>query len=211
MFFLSPASKGETATERAPVEKEVPIKADAPEEQPKADPFLTSDVDPSAQDVDVDINYKMERIADVSVPGLVNMAEKPGIEGGAKDMPPINLPGAGRVRQGPGRCSGSAFTGTSGAVGMPGGYSLQGMPLPGTFNGRSGSTREIALRDGGGTKESEAAVNRGLVWFVKNQHPEGKWQSEGGFSDKGSPNDTAGTAFGLLPMLGGQDAQGWTG
>jgi hypothetical protein len=87
-------------------------------------------------------------------------------------------------------------------VGMAGGYGPRGMPLAGSFYGRSGATREYALRNGGGTGESEAAVTRGLRWLVRNQAPDGHWALDGNFQDRGQSNDIAGTAFGLLPLLG---------
>ena len=75
----------------------------------------------------------------------------------------------------------------------------KGMPLAGTFFGRSGSTREKVLREGGGTKGSEAAVARGLKWLVRQQLTDGHWELDGDFPDQGGKNDIAGTAFGLLP------------
>ena len=65
--------------------------------------------------------------------------------------------------------------GNSNAAGTLGGYGPRGMPLAGTFYGRSGATRELALRDGGGTKESEAAVARGLQWLIRHQQSDGRW------------------------------------
>jgi len=53
----------------------------------------------------------------------------------------------------------------------------------------------------GGTRESEARVGRGLQWIVRQQSPDGSWKLDGAFKDKGTANDTAGTAFGLLPLL----------
>jgi hypothetical protein len=82
------------------------------------------------------------------------------------------------------------------------GGSLQGMPLAGTFFGRSGATREKALINGGGTTESEAAVVAGLIWLKRNQTADGRWLLDGNFKDRGTANDIAGTAFGLLPLLG---------
>jgi hypothetical protein len=80
---------------------------------------------------------------------------------------------------------------------------------PGGLTGRSGPAREQLLREGGGTKESEAAVAAGLRWLVQHQAPNGHWSLEGfhlharcncaGFGRK---NDTAGTALALLPLLG---------
>jgi hypothetical protein len=72
----------------------------------------------------------------------------------------------------------------------------------------------------GGTKESEAAVAAGLLWLATHQAADGSWKLdqynkstrlklddpfEKVFDDKstgqGIKNDTAGTAFGLLPFL----------
>ncbi len=92
------------------------------------------------------------------------------------------------------------------AVGEIGGYGPKGLPLAGTFYGRSGATREYALREGGGTGESEAAVARGLQWIARQQSTDGHWALDGAFKDKGTPNDVAGTAFGLLPLLAGGKA-----
>jgi hypothetical protein len=72
---------------------------------------------------------------------------------------------------------------------------------PGSFDARTGKARDLALSTGGGTKESEQAVARGLKWLAKNQHAEGKWQLDGAYPDPGAANDVAGTAFGLLPLL----------
>jgi hypothetical protein len=67
---------------------------------------------------------------------------------------------------------------------------------------RSREARIRALAADGGTKESEAAVARGLEWIAKQQSPDGHWSLDGKFKDKGTPNDIAGTAFGLLPLFG---------
>src|SRR5262245_19299724 len=75
-------------------------------------------------------------------------------------------------------------------------------PKPGSIFGRTGLHRENALREGGGSKESEAAVVRGLRWLKQNQAVDGGWKLDGNFKDKGVANVTAGTAFGLLPFLG---------
>src|SRR5438270_198515 len=82
---------------------------------------------------------------------------------GGKSAPPTNLPapgGFGGQGQG-GAIDLSSGIGNSNAVGEIGGYGPKGLPLAGTFYGRSGSTREFALINGGGTGKSEAAVARG--------------------------------------------------
>ncbi len=76
---------------------------------------------------------------------------------------------------------------------------------PGGFGDRTGKNREAALRDGGGTEASEAAVASGLKWLIRLQEPDGRWMLNGSRladKDKGSQvNDAAATAFGLLPFL----------
>jgi len=168
------------------------------------EPLVIDDVDPAANDFDIKINYNIDRIDDVSVPGQVNPDEPPGIVGGDKDASPFNVPappgvggGQGGYVEGPG-LSDTGFN----APGMAGGINMKGLPLAGTFYGRSGATREKSLREGGGTKESEAAVARGLKWLVRQQLPDGHWELDGDFPDQGGKNDIAGTAFGLLPLLG---------
>ena len=172
--------------------------------QEKKDPFLATDVDPAAQEFDTDINYAVDRKADVSVPGAVNPNEAVGITDGDKSAPPMNIPapgGFGGVGQG-GALESLTGAGNSNAVGMAGGYGPRGLPLAGSFYGRSGATREFALRNGGGTGASEAAVARGLKWLARVQSPDGRWVLDGPYKDKGAAGyEVAGTAFGLLPLL----------
>jgi hypothetical protein len=183
------------------------VQADQVAEE-KKDPFLTEDIDPAMQEVDTDIQFMAERKADVSVPGEVRPDEAVGITNGDKDKPPTNLPapgGFGALGQG-GAIEINSGIGNSVAVGDVGGYGPRGMPLAGTFYGRSGATRDYALRNGGGTGASEAAVTAGLKWLARNQSTDGHWAIDGKFMDKGTPNDVAGTAFGLLPLLAGGKA-----
>jgi hypothetical protein len=76
---------------------------------------------------------------------------------------------------------------------------------PGSFNDRSGANRAKAVEERGGNKESEEAVERGLKWLVRMQHPDGRWKlNDPNLPEKErSPesNDVAATAFGLLPFL----------
>jgi hypothetical protein len=202
LYFLFQGTSAPVAAMET-VKSETVVNADPAEEKPSKDPFLTTDIDPAAQEFDTDIQYNVDRKAEISVPGMANPNEAVGILDAAKDAPPVNLPapgGFGAKGQG-GTIEGAI--GTSTAPGMLGGYGPRGLPLAGTFYGRSGATREFALRDGGGTKESEAAVTRGLEWLKRHQMPDGRWMlDDPRFKDRGSANDIAATAFGLLPLLG---------
>jgi RNA polymerase sigma factor (sigma-70 family) len=59
--------------------------------------------------------------------------------------------------------------------------------------------KQRLLSRGGGNAKSEAAVAAGLLWLVKQQTKDGHWALE---DAGGQKNDIAGTAFGLLPLLG---------
>jgi hypothetical protein len=89
---------------------------------------------------------------------------------------------------------------------------------PGGFGARSGSFRDQFVKQGGGNAASEAAVARGLEWLALHQAPDGRWSLDqfhlharnkltdkkyfnDGSTGQGVKNDTAGTAFGLLPFL----------
>ncbi|MSQ93004.1 MAG: hypothetical protein EXR98_00440 [Gemmataceae bacterium] len=198
MFFLYVMFMQGTApaTETQEV-KQDNITAEQVEE--KKETFTVKDVDPSMQEFDTDIQYMADRIADVSVPGSVNPNEAVGIRDGDKTAEPVSLPAPGGFTT---KGQGGALEtltgpGNSMAVGEVGGYSPRGMPLQGTFYGRSGATREYALREGGGTSASEVAVTRGLQWLVRQQLPSGAWSMNAGAES----NEIAATALGLLPFL----------
>jgi hypothetical protein len=86
---------------------------------------------------------------------------------------------------------------------------MRGLFVPGGFGGRSGATRQKMLNEGGGNGQTEAAVASGLKWIVTHQSADGHW-SLNNFNQAarcnctgfGQDNDIAGTAFGLLPLLG---------
>ncbi len=195
------------ASEEMPPEKEInSIKADEPDEQ-KNRTFNVVDVDPAATEFDTDTQFMVDRLADVSVPGSVDPTAAVGILDGDRSAAPVTLPapgGFGATGQG-GALESFAGPGNSKAVGEIGGYGPRGVPLEGTFYGRSGATREHALRNGGGTDASEAAVAKGLKWLIRIQEPDGKWSLNSvklADKDKGrESNDVAATAFGLLPLL----------
>jgi hypothetical protein len=160
--------------------------------------FNVTDVDPAPSEYDTNIQYTGDRLADVSVPGAHDPKEKIGITDGDTSKDPMNLPNPLGMSSTPGQ-GGAVKTdgvGNSLAVGDVGSTNPRGMPLQGTFYGRSGATREYALRDGGGTDASEAAVTKGLKWLISQQLQDGSWVLTGG-----NTRPSAGTAFGLLPFL----------
>ena len=92
--------------------------------------------------------------------------------------------------------------------------------IPGILSGRSGAIKAKMLRENGGNKASEAAVAAGLRFLALHQAPDGHWSLHAfnldarteplpagkRVGDNSQPmtelkNDTAGTAFGLLPFL----------
>jgi hypothetical protein len=171
------------------------------------EPLIVDDLDPAANDFDIKTNFDNERIEEVAVPGA-NLADEklglPGVPGGDMEPSPFTIPAPPGVGGGQGGYAEGAVLDPNGyaTAGMAGGVNLNAKTLAGSFYGRSGSTKEKSLREGGGTTESEAAVARGLKWIVRNQATDGHWALDGDFPDQGNSNDVAGTAFGLLPLLG---------
>lgn len=169
-------------------------------------------------DDSVPLNYNVDRIEEVSVPGKVDPTAAVGIVN-APEAAPTNVPpppGSG------GGTGGAVFDPNVSGTGMAGGTlgGMGGMYNLGGFNGRSGATREKMLREGGGNARSEKAVADGLKFLALHQSADGRW-SLNNFNkhartaplpagkveaDNSQPmttrnNDTAGTAFGLLPFL----------
>ncbi len=197
-------AKSTTSSEKkdteAIVEDEDVVKSTAKTEKlPESnDPFTTTDEDPTRQEFHTDIKYDSERIAEISMPGLTDPSAQIGMPSGSPDALPTSMPlplGVSGIGQG------GAIAGPDPgnfALGPPGG-STRGLPAGGSIFGRSGATKKWALERGGGTGPSEAAVTRGLRWLVMNQRVDPKYGD--GYWELGS-HDIAGTAFGLLPLLG---------
>lgn len=164
------------------------------------------------------LGYNLERIEEVSVPGRVDPTAAIGIVN-APEVAAMNVPpppgtggGTGAALLDPNLSGTGGLAGTLGGMGAT--YQLGG------FAGRSGATREKLLREGGGNEISEKMVADGLRFLALHQHSDGFWSlSEfnkhartaplpGGkvVPDNSQPgttrrNNTAGTAFGLLPFL----------
>lgn len=177
------------------------------------------DDDPSKADLENDdlgtdpsqlLNYNIKQIDNVSVPGPVNEAESPGIKGMEESTPTTIPPPPGLGTEGQGGANATKTDGLTGPAGFAGG--MQGLFTPGGFGGRTGSTRERMVREGGGNTESEAAVAAGQKWLVLHQSTDGHWsldsfdQHQGGrcnctgFGVAGT--EIGATALGLLPLLG---------
>ena len=117
-------------------------------------------------DPDKPLNYNLERIDDVSVPGKVIAEAKVGFDGAAEG-PPQTVPPPPGFGGGQGGGVESDAPGAGAMFGESGGL-LGGRALPGVaFAGRSAATRQKMLTEGGGNAASEAAVAKGLKWLVR--------------------------------------------
>ncbi len=157
------------------------------------------------------LNYNINRIEDVSVPGPTLPNEPVGL----KDAPPalpVDIPPPPGLGGSMGQGGGLDLTkpdATASPIGAAGGMGTT--YVPGGFGGRTGATREKLLLEGGGNTASEAAVAAGQKWLVLHQAEDGHWSLDGFDNHQGGHcnctgfgqhNDTAGTALGLLPLLG---------
>ena len=81
----------------------------------------------------------------------------------------------------------------------------------GGFDARGAAARARMVRRGGGTTQSEKAVEESLNWLARHQHPEGYWSFDHRHANCGAECDQAGnlvtgvkgaTGLALLPFLG---------
>jgi hypothetical protein len=71
------------------------------------------------------------------------------------------------------------------------------------LSGRSEESRAELLRRGGGTAQTESAVQLGLEWLARQQRPDGGWSLKGQYADPAATeNRTAATAMALNAFLG---------
>jgi hypothetical protein len=213
LLATSPETKGSARIEKSSEDEASAVQPQDPprpaeEEPPPPIPPVT-DINDEIEDPDLNIRINTPKTGPVDVPGEPNPSEPVGIPTGPDshptDIPPVR--GLGRHGLGGGA---EGAEGTAPAELPMGGDGLTGSRKPGSFYGRSAGAKQKALEQEGGTKESEAAVSLGLEWIVRHQAPDGFWSLDGfhrhghcNCRNRGNHhNDIAGTAFGLLPLLG---------
>jgi hypothetical protein len=196
-----------------PLEKPTETKVQEEKEDELDLTMLDVDIDPTKE-----INYDVEVIAEVSVPGEVNPVEAVGIFNSPEQIAQ-NIPPPPGTNFGTGLAMEMPTAGHASMIGDLGG--MGGIHAPGGIAGRSGATRQRLLNESGGNEESEACVARGLRWMALHQASDGNWSLHefhrnarteplpGGRTfvcncDPGTTrrNDIAATGFGLLPFLG---------
>jgi hypothetical protein len=146
------------------------------------------------RDPQIPSNLNINRKNQFTIPNDPRPNERIGDDNGRTEPhnvpPPPGFGDMGRTRADDPSRIGGALSGE--AVGMQG-----PQPRPGAgFPGRAAATREQTLRTNGGTRETEAAVSRGLIWLSAQQLADGSWQLDGNIKSK-----IAGTGIALLPYL----------
>ena len=186
----------------------------------------THDTDLSNIDIGSDptlqLNYNVDRIEDVSVPGPVDPTAAVGIPGAPEAMRQ-NVPAPPGTGGGTGAGVPSLDVGSGGIYGTPGGYGNGIMIGRRLRRPQRRHARQDAARKAAATQNPRRAVARGLKWFALHQAPDGHWSLNDfqrfAHADEPSPasktfvctctgqvgrqDDTAGTGFGLLPFLAG--------
>lgn len=135
---------------------------------------------------------EVDRLDEINVDALVVQDEPVGVMNADLDTP-MDVPALAGLGA---NLNELGLEGDQGNV-MQGAGGMAGMMVGKAFQGRSGSTRELNLKAGGGNSASEAAVARGLAWLARQQKANGAWIYDGS-----SAADTpAATGMALLPFL----------
>ncbi|HEY2784495.1 MAG TPA: prenyltransferase/squalene oxidase repeat-containing protein [Fimbriiglobus sp.] len=128
--------------------------------------------------------------ADVNVEAPVKEAEPVGVPNATTNESFTALPGLS-----------AADATTPGAAGTLGdvmrGAGTNGTMVNSGLMGRSGATKNMLLKAGGGNEASEAAVGKGLAWLAKQQKPNGSWAFDGSARSESA----VATGMALLPFL----------
>ena len=166
------------------------------------DKILTTSVEKDQEDPVKDLTNEdpgLESTLSAALPDKERLEEK-NVDA-AETSDPIGVPDAPSMDPAalklPGLPSDAATGGAAGAEGnfLTGGGGDGGL-LMSSFPGRSGSTKNRLLKEGGGNEASELAVALGLAWLARQQKPNGSWVFDGSSTDK-----IASTGLALLPFL----------
>ena len=134
---------------------------------------------------------EVERVDEVNIEAKVVPNEAVGVQ--SENTTPMDTPALAGVGVGVDQ----GFAGTEGNV-MAGNTGMSGMSIAKGMAGRSGATKELNLKAGGGNSASEAAVARGLIWLAKQQkQASGHWVFDG----DATTDTAAATGLALLPFL----------
>ena len=183
-------------------------------EQKEKEPDLTNEE--IGLDSSVPTNFNVDRIDEVSVPGMVSPTEAVGVVN-APEAPAKTLTAPPGTGGGQGGSMESSLLGTGTAIGQLGG--VGGLVNLGGFGGRSAATR-APIEQLGGSPISEACVAKGLSWLARHQASDGRWSlNEFNRHAREAPfphgktivcnctgqasrhDDLSATAFALLPFL----------
>jgi hypothetical protein len=180
------------------------------------DKLDSSIVNPMAKEPDFDpiaksIEIKAEKV--VQVNNIAKPLEPPGKLDGSKELALTTIPKSygvpvpSKIGSLDNPLPGGPQTNT-GLTGLPKGTDLEALSTNagGNYGRTDANTREALLKQGGGSPASEVAVNLGLKFLKRMQKENGSWKlDDDAYSDKlgkGTANDLAATAFGMLPFLG---------
>ena len=158
-----------------------------PQDLTKVDMGLNADIETSIDSTrEAAVNVEAETTKDESI-GIVNAASMQPVD----SLKAQGNPSDNAVEPG-------LNTDLVGAGGIAGDGGLAGMATTNAaFKGRSGAARDKMAMTGGGSKDSELAVGRGLLWLSKQQKTDGNWVYDG----KESEEVIAATGMSLLPFL----------
>ncbi len=149
-----------------------------------------------ALNADIESSIDATREAEVNVEAETTKDEPVGIANAASTQPVESLKAQGNPSDNAidaGLASDIAGVGAmSGEGGLAGAATTNA-----AFKGRSGAARDKMAMTGGGSKDSELAVGRALLWLSKQQKTEGYWVYDG----KQSEEVIAATGMSLLPFL----------
>ena len=184
-------SLGFPTAKATPNRNDTPVTVDERKDEP--DPIdLTN---PNAGlDAKVETAIDAPREAEVNVDGKVNETDPIGKPDEAANIPADNLNTLGKPSD---LLDAGNATNLPGA-GMTGEGGLNGAAMNNSqLGGRSAASRDKLVAQFGGSKDSELAVARGLLWLSKMQKTDGSWVYDGGQKEE----VIAATGMSLLPFL----------